>query len=192
MARNSSTKSADVFVGREWVVLVRGVAAIAFGVLAITWPDMTQAKLVKLFGGYALLHGALSLIAAVGGRGQPGCVLLGTEGAVGLWAGLLTLRTSLPAPIVSIVLVWLWAVATGVLQIAEAIRLRKAISGDVWLGLGGVVTLSFGAMIWLRPFIGVIGLAVVIAIFALVWGLFEILLGRELRALRHGRLAGGV
>jgi uncharacterized membrane protein HdeD (DUF308 family) len=166
------------------------MAALALGVLAIAWPDMTQAKLVKLFGMYALLHGLLSLVAAIGGRGQPGCGLLGTEGAVGLWAGILTLHPLVPSPMISVMLIWIWAAATGVLQIAEAIRLRKEISGDVWLALGGMATLLFGAMVGLRPFIGMMGLAVVILVFALVWGVFEILLGQELRSLRHGGMAG--
>jgi uncharacterized membrane protein HdeD (DUF308 family) len=188
----AAQRSGYVFGGREWVVLLRGVVAIALAVAAFTWPHMTQAKLVNLFGIYALLHGLLSLISAIGGRGQPGCWMLGAEGAFGLWAGLLTLLTSLPSPLISIMLIWLWAAGTGVLQIVEAIRLRKEISGDVWLALGGLVTLCFGAIVWLRPFIGMIGLAVTIAVFALLWGVFELLLGRELRALRKGRLAGGV
>jgi uncharacterized membrane protein HdeD (DUF308 family) len=161
------------------------VVAIAFAVAAFTWPSMTQAKLVNIFGVYALSHGLLSLLGAIAGRGLPGWTLLGAEGVVGLWAGLFALKTTLPTPFTSIVLIWLWAAGTGILQIVEAIRLRKEISGDAWLALGGLVTLCFGAIIGLRPFIGLIGLAVTIAVFALVWGVFEILLGRELRSLRH-------
>ena len=180
-----------VFEGRAWIMVLRGVVAIAFAVAAFTWSSMTPAQLVKLFGVYALSHGLLSLVAAIGGRGQPGCTLLGMEGVVGLWAGLFTL-SSLPSPLASIVFIWIWAAGTGILQIVEAVRLRKEISGGFWLALGGVVTLCFGWIIWLRPFIGLIGLAVVIAAFALTWGVFEILLGKELRSLRHGPLAGGV
>jgi len=191
MTGGSAGRSGVVFQGREWVVLLRGVVAIAFAVAAFTWPSMTQAKLENLFGVYALSHGLLSLVGAIGGRGRPGCVLLATEGAVGLWAGLFAFK-SLPTPFASIVFIWLWAAVTGILQLVEAVRLRKEISGDVWLALGGVVTLCFGWIVWLRPFIGLIGLAVIIAVFALVWGVFELLLGRELRSLRHGRLAGGV
>jgi uncharacterized membrane protein HdeD (DUF308 family) len=153
---------------------------------------MTQPKLVKLFGVYALSHGVLSLLGAIGGRGQPGCMLLGTEGAVGLWAGVFALKNSLPSPMVSIAIIWLWAAGTGILQIVEAIRLRKEISGDVWLALGGAVTLGLGWIIWLRPHIGLIGLTLAIAVFAVLWGIFEILLGKELRSLRHRRVAGGV
>jgi uncharacterized membrane protein HdeD (DUF308 family) len=192
MTGNSARRSRVVFEGREWIVLLRGLVAIAFAVAALTWPSMTQPKLLTLFGVYALSHGVLSLIGAIGGRGQPGCLLLGTEGVVGIWAALFAFKNSLPTPMVSIGVIWLWAAATGILQVVEAIRLRKEISGDVWLALGGAVTLCFGSIIWLRPFIGLIGLAVAIAVFALLWGVFEILLGKELRGLRHGPLAGGV
>jgi uncharacterized membrane protein HdeD (DUF308 family) len=190
MTGDSAGRSGIVFQGREWIVLLRGVFAIALAVAAFTWPSMTQAKLVNLFGVYALAHGLLSLVGAIGGRGQPGWMLLATEGAVGLWAGMFALKTSLPTPFASIVVIWLWAAVTGILQIVEAIRLRKEISGDVWLALGGVVTLLFGWIVWLRPFVGLIGLAIAVAAFALLWGVFEILLGAELRSLRQGRLAG--
>ena len=190
MSGNTSSRSADVFVGREWIVLLRGVTAIAFGVLAVTIPHMAQDKLVKLFGVYALFHGLLSLAASIGGRGRLGCVLLRTEGMIGFFAGIFALRTSMPPPMVSIILIWLWAIATGALQIVEAVRLRKEISGDVWLALGGLVSVFFGVILWLMPFFGAIGLAVRIAAFALIWGVLEILLGRELRAMRRGGLEG--
>jgi uncharacterized membrane protein HdeD (DUF308 family) len=151
---------------------------------------MAQAKLVKLFGVYALFHGLLSLVGAIGGRGGLGCVLLGTEGMLGFFAGIFTLRTSMPPPMISIMLIWVWAIITGALQIVEAIRLRKEISGDVWLALSGVVAVLFGAILGLRPFFGAIGPAMLIAAFALIWGVFEILLGHELRAMRRGRLEG--
>ena len=186
MAENSSTASADLFGGRGWVVLLRGLTAVAFGVLAFAWPGVTLPRLVVLFGVYALVHGVLSVAAAIGNRGQHGCVLMGIEGILGLWAGIITLLTSLPAPMGFVFLVWLWAIATGVLRIVEAIRLRKDIPGDVWLALSGVVAVLFGLMLVSRSFVGAIGLALLIAAFALICGIFEILLGWELRAARHG------
>jgi uncharacterized membrane protein HdeD (DUF308 family) len=76
MIGNPAGRSRVVFEGREWVLLLRGLVAIAFAVAALTWPSITQAKLVNLFGVYALSHGLLSLLGAIGGRGQPGCMLL--------------------------------------------------------------------------------------------------------------------
>ena len=176
----------ESFMGGGWIVLLRGVTAIAFAVIAFAWPPMTNAKLALLFGLYALVHGTLSLIAAIGGRGRRGSWLLANEGVIGLFAGLLTLRTPSPGPMAAVFFVWLWAIAAGILRIAEAIRLRKEISGEIWLMLSGLVTVLFGLILLLRPIVGVIGMALLTGGFALVWGVFEILLGRDLRAARHG------
>lgn len=165
-------------------MLLRGVTAVTFGVLAAAWPGVTLSTLVQLFGIYALLHGVLSLIAAARNRGQHGCLLLATEGIVGLWAGVLTLRTSLPRPMALIFFIWLWAIAAGILRIAESIRLRKDIPGDIWLALSGVVTLLFGLMLVSRASTGVVGLAMWVAAFAVISGAFEMLLGWRLRAAR--------
>src|SRR5215469_12506890 len=108
MTGDSARRTGVVFQGREWVVLLRGVVAIAFAVAAFTWPSMTQAKLVTLFGVYALAHGLLSLVGSIAGRGHPGWMLLGTEGAVGIWAGMFAFKSSLPTPFASIVVIWLW------------------------------------------------------------------------------------
>jgi uncharacterized membrane protein HdeD (DUF308 family) len=78
----------------------------------------------------------------------------------------------------------IWAMATGFLRIAAAIRLRKEISGELWLALSGVISVLFALMLMLRPNVGAIGLVWVIAGYALILGLFEIMLGVELRGAR--------
>jgi uncharacterized membrane protein HdeD (DUF308 family) len=186
LTENSSTESNGLVLGRGWVVLLRGLTAIAFGVLAVAWPGVTLARLVLLFGLYAIVHGILSAAAAIGNRGQHGCLLLAIEAIVGFWAGVMTLRSSSATPMAFVLLVWLWALGTGIIRIVEAIRLRKDIPGDIWLALSGVVTVLFGLMLVSRFFVGVIGLALLIAAFAVICGIFEILLGWELRAMRHG------
>ena len=170
MTENSSTASANLFHGRGWVVLLRGLTAVAFGVLAFAWPGVTLARLVLLFGLYALVHGILSVAAR---DRQPRSARLRADGDRGHPRTLgrrMTLSTSLPAPMAFVFLVWLWAIATGILRIVEAIRLRKDIPGDIWLALSGVVTVLFGLMLVSRFFVGVIGLALLIAAFALICG----------------------
>jgi uncharacterized membrane protein HdeD (DUF308 family) len=152
---------------------------------------LTIATLVLLFGFYALIYGLFSLTAAIGTRQQTGRWLLALEGVVGICAALLTLRMPSTSAIVLIFFVRLWAIVTGVLRIAEAIRLRKEISGEVWLALSGVVTILFGFMLMLGPIVGVIGLARVIAGYALILGLLEIMLGFELRGAEHRLLTSG-
>jgi uncharacterized membrane protein HdeD (DUF308 family) len=185
-----SAVSTGLFTRRWWVVLLRGIVAVIFGVMAFIWPHLTIATLVLLFGWYALIHGIFSMIAAIAYRPEAGNRwLLALEGVVGIWAGIVTLRSPTTTAVVLIFFVWIWAIATGILRIAEAIRLRKQISGEVWLVLSGVVTVAFGVMLMLRPVAGLIALAWVIAAYALLFGLFEILLGLELRTVGHARLA---
>ena len=179
----------NLFARRWWVVLLRGVIAVIFGLMAFAWPHLTIATLALLFGFYALIHGISSILAAIAYRPEAGNRwLLALEGVVGIWAGIVTLRSPTTTAMVLIFFVWVWAIATGILRIAEAIRLRKAIRGEVWLALSGVVTVVFGLMLLLRPIAALIGLAWVIAAYALLLGLFEILQGLELRTLGHARL----
>jgi uncharacterized membrane protein HdeD (DUF308 family) len=185
-----AAKGTEIFGGRGWIVLLRGLIAVALGVLGLLERRRVNlTNVVLLFGIYAIVHGILSITAAIGGRGQRGCTLLGIEGVIGLWAGGMTLRTSHPAPMAFVL--WLWAIATGILRIAEAIRLRKEIPGDVWLALSGVATVLLGLMLFSRRIVGgVIGPAVLIAIPAVIWGIFEILLGWELRAVPRSHSTG--
>jgi uncharacterized membrane protein HdeD (DUF308 family) len=175
---------------RCWrVVLLRGVIALIFGLAAFIWPHLTLATLVMLFGWYALVHGIFSMVAAIGYQPESGNRwLLALEGVVGMLAGIITLRSPTATALVLIFFVWIWAVATGILRIAEAIRLRNEIRGEVWLALSGVVTVVFGLMLRLRPIAGLVALAWIIAAYALLLGLLEILLGLELRAMGRTRL----
>jgi uncharacterized membrane protein HdeD (DUF308 family) len=175
-----------LFTRRWWVVVLRGIVAVIFGVLAFAWPHLTVATLILLFAYYALVHGMFALITAIGFRQEAANRwLLALEGVVGIAAGVLTLRSPSTTAMVLIFFVWIWALATGVVRIAEAIRLRKQIKGEVWLALSGVVTIAFGLMLRLRPIAGLIALAWIIAAYALLFGLFEIMLGLELRTLRR-------
>src|SRR5215469_9685080 len=123
-----SSANAGLFTRRWWVVLLRGVIAIIFGLMAFAWPHLTIATLVLLFGWYALIHGIFAVIAAIGYRPEAGNRwLLALEGVVGIGAGIVTLRSPSTTALVLIFFVWVWAIATGILRIFEAIRLRRQI-----------------------------------------------------------------
>ena len=182
---NSVPEFGGLFAGRWWTLLLRGLVPIAFGVVAFAWPGVTAATLVLLFGYYALVDGGFSLLAAIGGRrhGEDRW-LLALEGVIGIWAGVVTLRAPEITAVMLVFFISIWAMATGFLRIAAAIRLRKEISGELWLALSGVLSVLFALMMMLRPDVGAVGLVWVIAGYALVLGLFEIMLGVELRGAR--------
>ncbi len=166
-------------------MLLRGIIAITFGVLAFAWPGVTVATLVLLFGSYALVDGVFSLLTAPGGgRHHEDRWLLAPEGIVGVSAGVVTLRFPAFSAVMLVFFVFLisiWATATGFLRIAAAIRLRKEISGEVWLALSGVLSVFFALMLMVRPAVGALAVIWVIAGYALILGVFEIILGVELR-----------
>ncbi|HWB86002.1 MAG TPA: HdeD family acid-resistance protein [Bryobacteraceae bacterium] len=181
-----TTESRDLFGGRWWAVLLRGLIAIAFGVIAFTWPRATIATLVLLFGLYALGDGIFSLVAAIGRRYRENRWMLLLEGIIGVWAGIVILRAPVVSAIFLVLLISIWAMATGFLRIVAAIRLRHAIPGEVWLPLSGVLSILFALMLMIRPAIGAIGLVWIIASYAVVLGAVLIMLGFELRHVQHG------
>jgi uncharacterized membrane protein HdeD (DUF308 family) len=168
--------------------VLRGFTAVAFGVLALISPYRTVRALVMLFGLYAVLHGVLSVVSAISSRGEGGGRrLLTYEGIISIVAGVVTLRAPYLTALVLMFVVCAWAIVTGILRIAEAARLRRSIPGELWLALSGVATVLFGLILILGPVVGKIGVGWMIGIYALLLGLFEILLGYELRALPRGR-----
>jgi uncharacterized membrane protein HdeD (DUF308 family) len=182
--------SSNLFVGRWWVVFLRGLAALAFGGLAFAWPHLTLLTLVRLFGGFALAYGVFSTYAAVANR-RPGRNrwLLLLEAAVAFAAGIVSLRAASNTVTVLIFLIGPWALVTGILRVAEAIRLRNQITGDLWLGLSGAVTIILAMILFRRNIASLIELAPIVAGYALLLGLFEILLGFDLRKMRGFRPA---
>jgi uncharacterized membrane protein HdeD (DUF308 family) len=178
---NSMPEFTGLLAGRWWAIIIRGIVAIAFGVVAFTWPSVTLATLVLLFGCYALLDGAFSLISAIGGRRRDDRWLLVLEAVVGIWAGVVTLRAPAITAVVLVFFMSIWAMSTGLLRIVGAIRLRKEISGEVWLVLSGLASVLFAFMLMLRPGVGALALVWIIAGYALIMGVFLVMLGIELR-----------
>jgi uncharacterized membrane protein HdeD (DUF308 family) len=176
---------AAAFTSRWWAVLLRGLVAIVFGILAFAWPGVTLATLVLLFAIYAIIDGAFSLFAAIGpNRSRENRWLHALEGIVGIWAGLVMLRAPDVTAIFLVFFISIWAMATGFLRIVNAIRLRKAITGELWLVLSGVLSILFALMLVARPLVGVVALVWVIAGYALAIGIVQVMLGFELRKLR--------
>jgi uncharacterized membrane protein HdeD (DUF308 family) len=182
-----------MFIKNWWVLLLRGVVAVLFGMLAISRPGITLGLLVLLFGLYALLDGLFALIAAAAGWSQrDDRWLLLLEGAIGLGAGFATLRAPALTTIALLFFIAVWALATGVLKIVAAIRLRKEITGELWLVLSGIASVVFSFLVMMSPAAGALAMAWLIGWYALVLGAMMILLSLRLHSLRrtHGAPGG--
>jgi uncharacterized membrane protein HdeD (DUF308 family) len=170
-----------------WLVGLRGLAAIVFGILAFVWPGMTLAVLVLLFGAYALVDGILDIIVGIRGDAPHRIVLL-VEGIVGVLAGLGAFLWPGVTALVLLYIIAFWAIVTGVLEIVEAIRLRRAISNEFGLIIGGILSVLFGIVLLAAPGAGALAVVFIIGAYAIVFGIA--LLGLAWR-LREHHTAGG-
>ncbi|HEY2662817.1 MAG TPA: HdeD family acid-resistance protein [Candidatus Binataceae bacterium] len=168
-----------------WVLLLRGLAAIIFGVAAFAWPGLTLALLVLIFGAYAFVDGVFLLVAVIGGWRQVNDRwLLLIEGLLGIGVGILTLHAPAITAIVLLFYIAVWSLATGVIEIVQAFRLREHVNNEIWLMLGGVASILFAVLLMWSPATGAIALLWVIGTYAILFGLFLIVLAFKMRGLR--------
>lgn len=161
--------------------MLRGVVAVLFGILAIVWPEITVLSLALLFGVYTLLDGITSIVMGIG-QGTDRVYLIGL-GILGVIAGVIALVWPQITVIVLLVVIAVWAIVAGVMQIAAAIRLRKVIRNEWFLALSGIISLVLGLLLIVQPAEGAIALVIAIATFAIVWGITLVVLGFRIRTL---------
>ncbi len=168
-----------------WHLALRGAAAVLFGVLALVWPGVTLLFLVALFAAYAVVSGVGEVAGALRNRGEPGWWLVLVLGLVSLAAGVLALLYPGITALVLVVIMGVNAIFAGVLHISMAVRLRREIRGEWLLGLAGLVSILFGAMVLIFPGAGALALIWLIAFYAIFTGTLLVALGLRLRANRH-------
>lgn len=170
-----------------WLILLRGICAILFGVLAFAWPGVTLVTLVVLYGAFALADGVLAVAAAITGGSAAPRWWLAIVGLAGIAAGLLTFLWPGVTALVLLVFIAIWAIVTGVLQIVGAIQLRKEIDNEWLLIVGGVLSVLFGLAVLVRPGAGALALIFVIGAFAIAYGIILVAFAFRLR--RHSHVA---
>jgi uncharacterized membrane protein HdeD (DUF308 family) len=170
-----------------WVLVVRGVLAIAFGVLAALLPQVTIVVLIFLFAVFAFLDGVVSLVSAFGKRDW-GWQLFG--GLLSIALGVLTALWPISAGFALVMLIAAWAIVRGVFDIAAAITLRHELESRVeWvLIVSGIVSILFGLFVAAWPVLGALAIVGVIAGFAIFLGITLVAAGLRFRSLRHHRL----
>lgn len=173
-----------VYTGSWWALVLRGIAAILFGVLAFVWPAITLTALVFLWGAYALVDGIFALAAGIKtyGENKRWWVLL-LEGLLSIVAGVLAFVIPGITALVLLILIASWAIVTGVFEIAAAIQLRKYITGEWLLALAGVASVLFGLALLFNPLAGALAVVWIIGAYAIVFGVLLIALGLRLHSL---------
>jgi uncharacterized membrane protein HdeD (DUF308 family) len=165
-----------------WVVALRGLAAIVFGMLAFIWPGITLAVLILFFGAYAIVDGALALYSAIRSRGEHvwGPLL---EGVLGIAAGLVAFFWPGMTTLALLLVIAFWAILTGVMEVYAAIRLRRVITNEWALIFSGVLSVLFGIVLLAQPGAGALALVWLIGLYAVVFGIALLAFAWRLRGL---------
>src|SRR2546428_3048706 len=167
-----------------WVPVIRGIAAIVFGVVALRYPGLTGATLVLFFGAWVLIDGVFRIVGAIGGRASDpewGFHLI--IGIIGIIIGFLTFRAPLITALALIIYIAAWALMIGATEIAFAIKLRREIKGEWFLILMGLASIVFAILLLWNPIAGAAAVIWLIAWYAVVLGILGIFFGFRLRSL---------
>jgi uncharacterized membrane protein HdeD (DUF308 family) len=181
---------AIVLVRNWWALALRGALAVLFGVAAVVVPGLTVAFLMALFGVYALIDGVLAIVAGVKAAEHHerfGSLLL--RGIAGIAAGVVAFILPGPTAVVLTLMIGVWAIVAGVLEIVAAVHLHRA-HGEWLLILNGVLSVMFGLLLVVVPALGILTLVWIIGGYAIVFGIVMLMLAFRLRA-RHSRIASG-
>jgi uncharacterized membrane protein HdeD (DUF308 family) len=165
-----------------WLVLLRGVLGILFGIGAFVWPGITLLVLVAFFGAYMFVDGVVALIAAIQFRHErerwPALLL---EAVLGIAIGVVTFFWPAITAVAWIYTIAAWAIITGVLEIVAAIRLRKVIEHEWFLLLSGILSVVLGVVLAALPLAGLVAWVWLIGAYAIVFGVLLVGLAFRLR-----------
>jgi uncharacterized membrane protein HdeD (DUF308 family) len=177
----------EVLAEGWWAVGLRGILGILFGLICLLTPGLAVEVFVILFAAYMLVDGVFAIIAGVkAARNGERWGLLILEGIVDLAAGLVAVLW--PA-ITLVALIWLiaiWAVVTGALMLSAAFTLNLD-HGRWWLALGGIASIIFGILLVIEPLIGAVVLTMWIGAYAVVFGIFLLILAFQLHSKQEAR-----
>jgi uncharacterized membrane protein HdeD (DUF308 family) len=170
-----------------WLLLLRGLAAIAFGAIAFFWPGVTLVALTYVWGAYAIADGIIAIGAAIGASGSNAGPRwwLGLSGIVGILAGIVAFAYTGMTALVLLMFIAAWAIIIGALELYAAAQLRKVIDNAWWLILGGLFSIAFGAVLIAWPGTGALAVIWTIAWYAVFFGCMLIGLSFELKKFKR-------
>jgi uncharacterized membrane protein HdeD (DUF308 family) len=162
-------------------LIMIGVLAIIIGIVALAWPGITILALVILFAVYAFIDAGLQSVRAFTGRGAGpflGHLLLGVLDVI---AGLIALAWPGVTVLVLVLIVGFWAFFGGFAEIFAAFRGGETAGTRTLFLIGGLVSVVFGIVLFSRPGLGAVTLALLFGLFSLTYGVSQIAMGTHLR-----------
>ena len=166
-----------------WLVLLRGVLMVLFGIIALVSPGIALLTLVWVFGIYAILDGIAAVALGIRTRGEPHWVWTIVQGVVSVLAGLVALVWPGVTALALLFLIAFWAILLGVGEIGGAFAARQRGSNAWgWTLAAGVLNIVFGVLLLIWPGSGILTLVWLVGIFALAGGIALIVLAFRVRS----------
>src|SRR5687768_1893699 len=165
-----------------WLLVLRGIAAILFGVAAFVWPGLTWVVVVALFGAYALVDGFIAVATGLSHtKDSPRWWVFLIEGLLSIGIGVIAFIWPGIAALTILAMIAAWAIITGVLEVVAAIQLRREITNEWLLALGGVLSVLVGILLIIQPLAGSVAVIWMLGAYSLVFGVLLISLGLRVR-----------
>ena len=164
-------------------LILLGILAVVVGVLAIAWPGVTILALVILFAVYAFMDAGLQAGRAFGSRAAGPVVGHLLLGLIDLAAGVFALVWPAPTAFVLVIVVAAWALAGGVAEVFAGFQIGETAGTRALFILSGLVSVAFGVLLFARPGVGAVTLALLFGLYALIYGVSQITVGVQVRHL---------
>lgn len=169
-------------------LILRGIAAVLFGLLLLIWPGISLIVLFTLFGIFAFVDGIVAIVSAVAtpeGRKRWWALLI--AGLAGIAAGIVTFSYPGKTLVVMLYIIAIWAIVTGIFHVIAAIMGHNVVISNRWLwALSGALSILFGILLMTYPVVGIAAVVWLIGFYSLIFGFTEIVLGIELRSFTRG------
>jgi len=172
-----------MFKSSSTSLILLGILAVIVGILAIAWPGVTILALVILFAVYAFMDAGLQGVRAFGSRTAGpvlGHLLLGL---IDLAAGVFALAWPAPTAFVLVIVVAAWALAGGVAEFSAGFGSGETTGTRALFILSGLVSVAFGVLLFARPGVGAVTLALLFGLYTLIYGFSQITAGIQVRHL---------
>jgi uncharacterized membrane protein HdeD (DUF308 family) len=179
------TAALQPFARVWWLMALRGLAGIVFGLFAIFMPGVAIATMLFIFAAYMLVDGIFALAAAITAarRGRRWGLLI-LEGVLNILVGLIALIWPAVTVTFLVLLVAIWALITGATMIGAAFQHRQR--GQGWLIFSGIISMLFGLVLAIAPMIGAVVLTWWLGLYALIFGVVVLIFAFRLKAIRAG------
>jgi len=158
----------------RWALGLNGLLSVAVGVVILVWPGISLEALTILFGAYALATGVIGFFAAFSGpaRNERGWLIVSS--LLGIAVGVIVLVWPNMSALALLYVIGAYAVVLGLIAIYGAFALPLDGGDSALLGLTGLVSILFGVVMFAKPGDGALVVLALIAAYALVVGITEI------------------